>query len=118
MPTCPDDYFAQADSLRRCVTRCNATTFGYNKVCYDPEDCPNTYVGDVSTNLCTTLCPISEGTFADQVSKLCVEFCPINNSIIYFADPTDRWCRDTCDTGNDLYGNNDTQTCETDCIDF
>ena len=44
--------------------------------------------------------------------------CPINNSIIYYADPTDRWCKDTCDSGNDLYGNNDTQTCESTCIDF
>ena len=42
----------------------------------------------------------------------------MNNSILYFADPTDRWCRDTCTAANYLFGNNDTQTCETECIDY
>jgi hypothetical protein len=49
---------------------------------------------------------------------MCVERCPVNNSILYFADPTVRWCVETCDGGINTYGNNNTQTCERECIDF
>ena len=77
IPTCPNGYFAQDDSLRRCVLRCNSTTFGTiigtAPVCVQPENCPTGEVGDLSTNLCTDLCPVSQGTFADDiVSYLCV----------------------------------------------
>ena len=74
-------------------------------------------VGDPYTALCTNLCSVEDGLFADPiVTNLCVERCPINNSILYFADPTDRWCRDTCSDSPTatvpLFGNNDTLTCE------
>ena len=115
---CPSGWFAQDDELRRCVAVCNDTTFGYNKVCWAAEDCPIGQVGDPYTHLCTSLCSEEEGLFADSiVTNLCVDECPINNSILYFADSTDRWCRDTC-TGPDLFGNNDTQTCVETCLDF
>lgn len=57
LPGCPAGYFAQNDTLRRCVTRCNSTTYGYNNVCMLPELCPGNWVGDPSTNLCTNWCP-------------------------------------------------------------
>lgn len=118
IPTCPSGWFAQEDELRRCVLRCNSTTYGSNRVCVLPEDCPGTEVGDPYTGLCTDWCSEEKGLFADNiVSDLCVEHCPINNSILYFADTTDRRCRDTC-TGPTLFGNNETQTCELKCIDF
>ncbi len=41
----------------------------------------------------------------------CVSRCPIINQTIYFADPTKRWCVDTCNVSHDLFGNNLTQTC-------
>lgn len=66
--TCPSPYFAQNDDQRRCVKRCNSTTFGYQetctyhtvdcpysfkRLCYeDPHSCPGDYFGDYSTNLC------------------------------------------------------------------
>jgi hypothetical protein len=88
--TCPTNWFAQDDSLRRCVTRCNSTTYGYLKVCYFPQNCPVGWVGDPSTSLCTNLCPASLGLFKDKVSShLCVSLCP-TLALRYFADPTNQ----------------------------
>lgn len=36
LPRCPAGYFAQDDDLRRCVLRCNSTTFGTDRVCKFP----------------------------------------------------------------------------------
>lgn len=49
---CPSGWFAQDDSLRRCVKRCNSTTYGHNLVCRLPSNCPPNWVGDPSKNLC------------------------------------------------------------------
>ena len=120
VPTCPDGYYAQADDLRRCVLRCNTTTFARSdKVCVTEENCFVGEVGDPYTQECTTWCSEEQGLFADDIqSNLCVEKCPINDSVLYFADPTLRWCKATCNATGDYYGNNDTQTCEQECIDF
>ena len=71
---CPNTTFAQNDTLRRCVTRCNVSTYGRvtDWTCVDPQNCPPQYTGDPSTNLCVTLCPALNGTFSDNISKLCV----------------------------------------------
>lgn len=114
---CPSGWFAQNDALRRCVVRCNSTTYGYNLVCEPPANCPTNWVGDPSTNLCTSLCPVSQGTFSDFNSKLCVKQCPIISNVKYFADPTLRWCVTTCNASHSLFGNNKTLTCEPKCID-
>ena len=111
VPTCPTGWFAQNDALRRCVTRCNSTTYGYNLVCLAPTSCPINWVGDPSTNLCVSICPVSEGTFSDFNSKLCVKQCPILSGVKYFADPTLRWCVQTCNASHALFGNNNTLTC-------
>lgn len=100
VPNCPNNTFAQNDTLRRCVTVCNTTTYGRSTdwTCVLPADCPATYVGDPTTNLCTNLCPAANGTFADNVSKLCVSKCPIttNGTMYYYADIHLRWCIPTC----------------------
>jgi len=88
--TCPTSWFAQDDNLRRCVSRCNSSTYGYNKVCYSPASCPANWVGDPSTSLCTNLCPKSLGLFKDKASsRLCVNLCP-TLALKYFADPTNQ----------------------------
>ena len=116
---CPLGWFAQDDTLRRCVTRCNSTTYGYNLVCKLPANCPVDWVGDSSTNLCVSICPISQGTFSDLAStRLCVKQCPILSSVKYFADPTKRWCVTTCNASQLLFGNNKTLTCELKCLDI
>ena len=56
---CSSGWFAQNDNLRRCVTRCNSTTYGYNLVCVPPQNCPTNWVGNSASNLCTDLCPAS-----------------------------------------------------------
>ena len=115
---CPDGWFAQNDALRRCVTRCNSTTYGYLKVCLAPASCTGYMVGDPSTNLCVDTCPVTQGTYADlTVTKTCVSVCPIVGDVIYFADPTLRWCVAKCNESHLLFGNNKTQTCVTKCID-
>lgn len=116
--TCPAGWYAQNDNLRRCVRRCNSTTYGYNNVCLLPQSCPVDWVGDPSTNLCTSLCPASEGTFSDFNSKLCVKKCPIIGTTKYFADPTKRWCVTTCNASHNLFGNNNTLECVLKCVDI
>ncbi len=116
---CPNKTFAQNDTLRRCVTRCNGTTYGrqIDWTCVDPQNCPPQYTGDPSTNLCVTLCPALNGTFSDNISKLCVDRCPIQNGTVYYAQIHYRWCIPTCTVGQLEFGNNETQTCEKDCLD-
>lgn len=123
VPTCPANTFAQDDSLRRCVTRCNSTTYGRTVgwVCVNEKDCPVNYTGDPTTNLCVNWCPVEAGTFADNISKLCVEKCPIaTNGTYFYADVHIRWCIPNCINYNSTFnefGNNSTQTCETECLD-
>lgn len=116
---CPNNTFAQNDTLRRCVTRCSDGTYGREAdwTCVAPTDCPENYTGDSTTNMCVLTCPISAGTFADNISKLCVSRCPANGSLIYYADEHSRWCLLTCDVSFAEFGNNSTQTCEPKCLD-
>ena len=120
-------YYAQADSERLCVLRCKANTYGWNNVCLtDPKTCPSTYFGDDSTNLCVSICPISQGTFGDIESRLCVRTCPVNPShptsgpATYFADVSNRLCVLTCNATHStgLFGSNNSRTCATKCLDF
>ena len=52
LPACPIGWFAQNDTLRRCVLVCNSTTFGdditdpSNPICVDAMLCPVNYTGD------------------------------------------------------------------------
>ena len=120
---CPANTFAQNDTLRRCVTRCNLTTYGRSTdwTCVNQQACPDAFTGDPTTNMCVDWCPQSAGTFADNISKLCVEKCPIaNNGTYFYADEHIRWCIDRCVHYNasvSEYGNNSTQTCEAECLD-
>ena len=119
MPNCPSGTFAQNDSLRRCVTLCNSTTYG-NKdtwTCVDPLNCPTNFTGDPTTQLCVDLCPPSNGTFADNNTKMCVAKCPIQGTTYYYADSHTRWCIPTCNSAYNEFGNNSTQTCEVGCLD-
>jgi hypothetical protein len=95
---CPNGTFAQNDSLRLCVTRCNATTFGRTTdwTCVNEQQCPTNYTGDPTTNMCVNICPASAGTFADNISKLCVSRCPTNGSTVYYAEIHLRWCIPVC----------------------
>jgi len=106
--------------------KCKDKTYGWNNVCLtDPKSCPTGYFGDDSTNLCVNLCPPSQGTFGDPESKLCVRKCPLNPNYPtsgpqnYFADISNRLCVLTCNASysTGLFGNNNTRTCETKCLD-
>lgn len=74
VPHCPNGTFAQNDTLRRCVKRCSDDTYGRvtDWTCVDALDCPPNFTGDPRTNMCVDWCPPSAGTFADNISKLCV----------------------------------------------
>ena len=77
-------------------------------------NCPDTYTGDLTTNLCVNFCPSANGTFADNISKMCVSRCPVNGTTLYYADIHIRWCIQTCvhyNSTNSYFGNNLTQTC-------
>jgi len=122
VPNCPNNTFAQNDTLRRCVTRCNTTTYGRSTdwTCVIPLDCPANHTGDPTTNLCVDWCPPANDTYADNISKLCVSKCPNDTGTLYYADWHIRWCIPTCQNYNATYsefGNNSTQTCETKCLD-
>lgn len=95
---CQNGTFAQNDSSRLCVIRCNISTYGRTTdwTCVNPLNCPDNYTGDPTTNLCVSWCPPSNGTFADNISKLCVSKCPTVNGTIYYADIHIRWCIATC----------------------
>jgi len=123
---CPATTYALS-SNRRCVTNCqdNATDgsvvhlYGYNNVCYSSAtSCPADYFGDDSTNLCVNPCPIGQGTFGDpEVTKKCVRTCPTVGTTLWYADPTNRQCVRTCSAANGYFGNNNTKTCVSKCID-
>lgn len=124
--TCPAGFYALT-SNRKCVSNCqdNATDgsvihlYGYNNVCYpSATSCPANYFGDDSTNLCVNPCPIGQGTFGDPaVTNKCVRSCPTVGTDIWYADPSNRQCVRTCSLANNLFGNNNTKTCEAKCID-
>ena len=71
------------------------------------------------------MCPASEVTFGDSLSKLCVRECPDNPTAssgqpdTYYADESNRLCVLTCNASHSspLFGNNNTRTCVPKCLD-
>ena len=71
------------------------------------------------------VCPASEVTFGDELSKTCVRECPdnpnnhLNQPDTYYADISNRLCVLTCNGSHTspLFGNNNTRTCVPRCLD-
>lgn len=102
------------DATRYCVSKCNSTSWSTGTDCVtDPTDCGTSNFADSSTSLCVGTCPAAAALFGDPTTSNCVLLCPST----YYADTlTNRECVQTCATPN--FGNNNTRTCESVCLDY
>lgn len=106
-------YYADR-TTKKCVATCPKLPqllYGLNSTNTCEETCPSGTYGDNDTRLCLDFCIFSDPKFTwmDRQDNMCVKQCPLG----YFSDNITKSCETFCSTGT--WADNSTRKCVFNC---